>query len=214
MKHLLLITAILLSISAHAQFNKFKIPEKKEVVVKKKEQKGLASKTAAPTRTADYHYQLAQKKKGHLAVTEINKAIAIEPNNLDYRKLRAQKLMTDGAQKEALLLAIDDLTFVANNGGEHYKVYGGIATCYMELSGETLRLKTPEIKKDPFGDNTAYINAYKEIDKERIAYYNKALIAISKGADLGAEKHKVDNARQSILEKISKLEKEMNELKD
>lgn len=151
-------------------------------------------------------YLYAQVSKSWDSYKAINRCIAMDSMNLNYRKLRAQKLMVSNAQKEELLLAIDDLNYVAKNGGEHYKVYGGIATCYKELANETMRFVRPKIKKDPFGDNTAYNQEYIAIYQQRIDYYNQALAAIDTGSSLGAEKSKVVRAKADIKSKIAELE--------
>ncbi|MDB9911047.1 hypothetical protein OAC88_02790, partial [Flavobacteriaceae bacterium] len=65
MKHLVLIIAILLSIPLNAQFNKIKIPKKKEVDVRKKENKlEKQEKTVAISVDEYYEKALDYKKRG------------------------------------------------------------------------------------------------------------------------------------------------------
>lgn len=164
--------------------------------------------------TAEEYYEKALEKTGHYALREIDKAIKLDPTNLDYRKFRARKLMVSNAQEKNLLLAIDDLSYVAENGGEHFRVYTGIATCFRQIGTITLAYHRPEIKKDNFGDNSAYNKAYKEIYQKRIDYLNSALIYLQKAKEIGYEKKKAESKRDDILHDIAFIEKQMVELKD
>ena len=164
--------------------------------------------------TAEEYYEKALEKRGYYALMEINKAIKLDPTNLDYRKFRARKLMTSSAQEEDLLLAIDDLSYVAENGGEHFRVYTGLMVCFRQLGGDVMSGRRPQIKKDKFGDNSAYNKAYKEIYQKRIDHLNSALIYLQKAEEMGYEKSKADFERKYILKDIAFFNQQIAELKD
>ena len=168
----------------------------------------------AQSQTAEDYYQKALEKRGHYALEQIHKAIELDSANLEYRKFRAKKLMVSSADEKDLLMAIDDLTYVAENGGEHFRVYTGIMVCYRELGRDVLSGRRPQIKKDKFGDNSAYNAAYKAIFQKRIDYLNLALVNLNKAEEMGYEKSKADRERKGILEGSAFLKKQMAELKD
>ena len=163
---------------------------------------------------AEEYYQKALTKKGHYALTQISKAIELHPNSLEYRKFRAKNLMEGTAQEKDLLLAIDDLTDVAENGGEYFRIYTGIMNCYRKLGNTILSERKPKIKKYKFGDNSAYNAAYKEILQKRIDYLRHALLALKKSEERGYEKRKADLKRKHILKKIGFLKMQMQYLMD
>lgn len=101
----------------------------------------------------------------------INHCVETDPKNLDYRKVRADKLLRQKTQEDDMLMAIDDLTFVNANGGEHHKTHAGIGLAHKRLAQETLRWRRPtHIEIDPFGDNDEYNTAMIAIHQRRLKH--------------------------------------------
>lgn len=166
------------------------------------------------TQTAEQYHRDSLEKSGYAALIQINKAIELDPTSLEYRKFRAKNLMERSVQEKDLLLAIDDLIYVAENGEEHFRIYTGIMNCYLKLGNTILSERRPKIKKDEFGDNSAYNAAYKEILQKRVDYLRQALSSLKKSEERGYEKRKADLKRNHILKKIGFLKMQMQYLMD
>lgn len=155
-------------------------------------------------------YLYAQISDSHDSYLAIARCIAFYPNNLDYRKTRAKKLMTNRAHEAELLFAIEDLQFVNENGGEHHKTHTGIGWAYKQLAQNTLRNRRPqEIELDPFGDNKKYNEAQIAIYERRIDLFNKAAEHYQKGLTLGADHSRIT---KSVLPSITKSIAELEQL--
>lgn len=131
-------------------------------------------------------YLYAQVSNSWDSHKAINHCIETNPENLNYRKVRAKKLLHDKATEEELLLAISDLELVNANGGEHHKTHAGIGWAHHQLAQHTLRWRKPTIEKDPFGDNAAFNEAQTAIHQRRLEHYQKARKHYEIALDMGA----------------------------
>lgn len=155
----------------------------------------------------------AQVSVSHKSFSAIDRAIELAPDNLNYRKIRARKLMNTGASEQDLFLAIEDLKFVNANGGEHHKTYAAIGKCYKTISEKNRRHDKPmHIELDAFGDNVAYNNAQIEIYEDRIALLKMARENYIKARDLGSEPGYINTvALPHIAHYIAELEQRIIE---
>ena len=153
-------------------------------------------------------YLYAKISKSHDSYWAIAKCISLDPNNLDYRKVRANKLLREKAQEAEMLLAIDDLQFVNENGGEHHKTHSGMAMAYSRLADDVLRYRRPKhIERDPFGDNEEYNQAQIAIYQRRIDLFVKAREHYQKALALGADHSRITKSELPYIEEsIANLE--------
>ena len=206
MKHILLITAVLLSISTNAQFNKYKLPKKKEVTLQNKENK-LAKQTKTVSISAEEYYEKAldYKKRGlwSYALKNVENAISQDPANLSYRELRVHALFAEKKYDRC----VEDLNFIIQAEGGNGTLYYILGNVEQEWGHKTRR-KNPTAKRSMLDENEAYNKETVSILLDAKRHYENSIIAFKKAEELGYQIKSTDLSRSNI----ERLEEEIKKL--
>lgn len=179
-----------------------------------------APKTEIPEeeKTDVYYYNLAQREIEYrggynsLVKENIEKAIELNPDNTEYRWIRALCNMTSKTQEPKLIAAVEDINFIRSKGESSSKLYNALALAHSEL-GEIYRLKKAKQNSGFSDDNSAYIKEQTEYYNEAISHYEKAIVAYNKMVEIKPDTAEsvnykirdVENYIKEIREKISQL---------
>lgn len=151
--------------------------------------------------TANDWYNKAQNSiermgPSHVAKEYINKALALDSTNVDYRWVRVRCNMISSSKEAEWKQAIKDLSYLISKGDNTDKVYGSLALSHQEL-GSFLYYESylPEGSQE---QNNAF--------KQAVNHYQLAISAYKKAADLAPDK------KVSIGYKIKDAEKYVNEI--
>jgi tetratricopeptide (TPR) repeat protein len=137
----------------------------------------------------------------------IEKAIELNPDNVDYRWIRARCLMNKRTQEIAVIRAIEDINFMLSKGESSAKVYNLLALAYSEL-GEKYRLKKAKKSGGFSDDDTDYVKTQTGYYNEAITNYEKAINAYNKMIEI-----KPDTS-ESVVYKVRELEEEIKDINE
>lgn len=185
MKNLLIITLLLSSFLSFAQFGG--LAKKKEAP--KTGTFKSATKAGEPEKTDVYYFEQANAeidKRGsynNVVFENINKAIEINPDNENYRVIRALCLLSSKTQEHKLLAALDDLNFALSKEPTP-KAYNTLALVHFELA---------EV-------------VYKGEKDKQITHYKTAIDAYKKMSELSPDK------LEKISYKIKEIDNKLSEL--
>jgi hypothetical protein len=122
----------------------------------------------------------------HIVKGYISKAITANPENIDYRWIRARCNLTSAASMEDFAQAIRDLQFMAENGAGTAKVYANLALAERELAREW-KYKTVPANKTWTDDKSKQETIATTNLKEALTHYEKAKAAATKAIELEPE---------------------------
>lgn len=149
--------------------------------------------TALENRDARKAYDLATK------------AIEVNSKSNDARWIRAQAAAKSNGSEEKYKTAIEDLKFIANNGGASARIYNAIGIIEQELGNNTYRFKKAKENTGFTDDNSTYVKEQRQIYNDAIIHYQNAIAAFNKSIEIKPDseselKFKIKDSERYILE--------------
>lgn len=165
------------------------------------------------TNTADFYYKKATDALNKKHFSEVNKqideAIKLDGENLEYRWIKARANLNSNSSEENFILAIDNLNLIISKGGSSAKVLNALGVAENELAKSIRNYHHPK-EDQSFKDNDNVKIEQQKIYEESLSHFKTALQYFTKAEEI--VKGITNNNIYSVKSDISDLEKKIQDL--